>query len=126
MTRSYGFILTLTLSITLLVASILLSQSASDGDLFGDYYAALIILNITGITILAVLTFFQIRKLVITLRNKALGSRLTLRFISTFVILAIVPLGMVYYFAVQFLNRSIDSWFDVQIEQALDEYGRRR
>lgn len=121
MTRSYGFILTLTLSITLLVASILLSQSASDGDLFGDYYAALIILNITGITILAVLTFFQIRKLVITLRNKALGSRLTLRFISTFVILAIVPLGMVYYFAVQFLNRSIDSWFDVQIEQALDD-----
>ncbi len=28
---------------------------------------------------------------------------------------------MVYYFAVQFLSRSIDSWFDTQIEQALDD-----
>ena len=28
---------------------------------------------------------------------------------------------MVYYFSVQFLSRSIDSWFDVRIEKALDD-----
>ncbi len=121
MNRSAGFALTLALSLGLLIASVLLSQSARDDDLFGDYYAALIILNIAGIAILAILTFFQIRRLIIEFRGRVLGSRLTLRFIGTFVILAVVPLAMVYYFAVQFLSRSIDSWFDVQIEQALDD-----
>jgi len=119
--HSQGFALTLILSLALLGASILLSQSAQDGDLFGDYYTALIILNAAGISILALLTFFQVRKLVSAFRARALGSRLTLRFIATFAILALVPLAMVYYFSVQFLSRSIDSWFDVRIEKALDD-----
>lgn len=121
MRHSQGFALTLILSLALLGASILLSQSAQDGDLFGDYYTALIILNAAGISILALLTFFQVRKLVSAFRARALGSRLTLRFIATFAILALVPLAMVYYFSVQFLSRSIDSWFDVRIEKALDD-----
>lgn len=121
MKNSQGFALTLILSLALLGASILLSQSAQDGDLFGDYYTALIILNAAGISILALLTFFQVRKLVSAFRARALGSRLTLRFIATFAILALVPLAMVYYFSVQFLSRSIDSWFDVRIEKALDD-----
>ena len=62
MRNSQGFALTLILSLALLGASILLSQSAQDGDLFGDYYTALIILNAAGISILALLTFFQVRK----------------------------------------------------------------
>ena len=121
MRNSQGFALTLILSLALLGASILLSQSAQDGDLFGDYYTALIALNAAGIFILALLTFFQVRKLVSAFRARALGSRLTLRFIATFAILALVPLAMVYYFSVQFLSRSIDSWFDVRIEKALDD-----
>ncbi len=121
MRNSQGFVLTLILSLALLGASILLSQSAQDGDLFGDYYTALIVLNAAGISILALLTFFQVRKLVSAFRARALGSRLTLRFIATFAILALVPLAMVYYFSVQFLSRSIDSWFDVRIEKALDD-----
>ena len=121
MRNSQGFALTLILSLALLGASILLSQSAQDGDLFGDYFAALIILNAVGIAILALLIFFQVRRLVSAFRARALGSRLTLRFIATFAILALVPLAMVYYFSVQFLSRSIDSWFDVRIEKALDD-----
>ena len=121
MRNSQGFALTLTLSLALLGASVLLSQSAQDSDLFGDHYTALIILNVAGIAILALLTFFQVRRLVSAFRARALGSRLTLRFIGTFAILALVPLAMVYYFSVQFLSRSIDSWFDVRIEKALDD-----
>ncbi len=36
-----------------------------------------------------------------------------------FIGLAVAPLVLVYLFAVQFLNRGIDSWFDVQVEQGL-------
>ena len=119
--RSLGFTLTLALSLLLLGASVFLSQNARDDDLFGDYYGALIALNIFGVAVLAILTFFQVRKLVGAFRARALGSRLTLRFVATFAVLTIIPLAMVYYFAVQFLSRSIDSWFNVQIEQALDD-----
>jgi len=119
--RYLGPLFVLTFSIALLGASVLLAQSAQDDDFFGDYYGALIALNLIGVAILALLTFFQVRKLVSAFRTRALGSRLTLRFVTTFAVLAIIPLAMVYYFAVQFLSRSIDSWFDTQIEQALDD-----
>jgi len=118
---SRGFGLTLVLSLLLLGASVFLSQSAQDGDLFGDSYTALIILNAVGIAILALLTFIQVRRLFSAFRARTLGSRLTLRFIATFAVLTLVPLAMVYYFSVQFLSRSIDSWFDVRIEKALDD-----
>ena len=121
MRTSRGFSLTLVLSLLLLGASVFLSQSAQDGDLFGDYYTALIILNAVGIAILALLTFIQVRRLFSAFRARTLGSRLTLRFIATFAVLTLVPLAMVYYFSVQFLSRSIDSWFDVRIEKALDD-----
>ena len=121
MKTSRGFGLTLVLSLLLLGASVFLSQSAQDGDLFGDYYTALIILNAVGIAILALLTFIQVRRLFSAFRARTLGSRLTLRFIATFAVLTLVPLAMVYYFSVQFLSRSIDSWFDVRIEKALDD-----
>ena len=121
MKRYLGPIFILTFSIALLGASVLLTQSAQDDDLFGDYYAALIALNLVGVAILALLTFLQVRKLVIAFRARTLGSRLTMRFVITFAVLAIIPLAMVYYFAVQFLSRSVDSWFDTQIEQALDD-----
>ncbi len=121
MKRYLGPLFVLTFSIALLGASVLLTQSAQDDDFFGDYYGALIALNLIGVAILALLTFFQVRKLVSAFRARALGSRLTLRFVTTFAVLAIIPLAMVYYFAVQFLSRSIDSWFDTQIEQALDD-----
>ena len=119
--RYLGPLFVLTFSIALLGASVLLTQSAQDDDFFGDYYGALIALNLIGVAILALLTFFQVRKLVSAFRTRALGSRLTLRFVTTFAVLAIIPLAMIYYFAVQFLSRSIDSWFDTQIEQALDD-----
>jgi nitrogen fixation/metabolism regulation signal transduction histidine kinase len=119
--RALGFGVTLTVSLALLSISVFLTQTADQEDLFGDYYGALIALNIFGISALAVLTLFQIRKLVGSIRARALGSRLTMRFVATFAVLAVIPLVMVYYFAVQYLSRSIDSWFDVQIEQALDD-----
>ena len=112
---------TLLLSAFLLIASILLSRAAGNDELFGDFYTALILLNVIGISLLALMSAFQIWRLIGQFRARVLGSRLTLRFVGTFAVLALIPLAVVYYFAVQFLSRGIDSWFDVQIEQALDD-----
>ena len=112
---------TLLLSAFLLIASVLLSRAAGNDELFGDFYSALILLNVIGIGLLALMSAFQIWRLIGQFRARVLGSRLTLRFVGTFAVLALIPLAVVYYFAVQFLSRGIDSWFDVQIEQALDD-----
>ena len=112
---------TLLLSAFLLIASVLLSRAAGNDELFGDFYSALILLNVIGISLLALMSAFQIWRLIGQFRARVLGSRLTLRFLGTFAVLALIPLAVVYYFAVQFLSRGIDSWFDVQIEQALDD-----
>ena len=119
--RLLGPSFTLLLSAFLLIASVLLSRAAGNDELFGDFYSALILLNVVGISLLALMSAFQIWRLIGQFRAKVLGSRLTLRFVGTFAVLALIPLAVVYYFAVQFLSRGIDSWFDVQIEQALDD-----
>ena len=37
-----------------------------------------------------------------------------------FVGLAVLPLLLVFYFSIQFINRGIDTWFDVEVEAGLD------
>jgi len=39
---------------------------------------------------------------------------------AVFVLMAVIPGGLVYAISVQFLNRSIDSWFDVPVDKALE------
>jgi len=60
-------------------------------------------------------------RLVRQYRRAATGSRLTARLVGTFVIMALVPVVIVFYFSLGFLQRGIDSWFDVRIEQAMDD-----
>jgi nitrogen fixation/metabolism regulation signal transduction histidine kinase len=43
------------------------------------------------------------------------------RLLLSFVLLALAPVAVVYYFSVDFIQRGIDSWFDVRIEQAFDD-----
>ncbi len=46
---------------------------------------------------------------------------MTTRLVVMFVILSVVPVSVVYYFSLQFIQRGIDSWFDVRIEQGLND-----
>jgi len=109
------------LSIIFLITSFLLTPATQDADLFGDYYLALMFLNVIGAIILALLTTLNIWRLIREFKARVMGSRLTLRFVGAFAMLTVTPLIIVYFFAVNFLSRGIDSWFDVQIEQALDD-----
>jgi len=38
-----------------------------------------------------------------------------------FVGLAVLPLLVVFYFSIQFINSGIDSWFNIEVEEALDD-----
>ena len=105
----------------LLVSLSLMSDATHNSERFGQLYSWLLLLNTLGLVVLTGLIGTNLYWLVSQYRARAPGARLTSRLVVTFVILAVVPIAIVYYFSLQFLQRGIDSWFDVQIEEALDD-----
>jgi nitrogen fixation/metabolism regulation signal transduction histidine kinase len=111
----------LILSLLLLAALLLLSFAAQNTTKLTDLYAPLLVINLVGIIVLLVLNLGSIYKLIKQVRAKVIGSRLTLRMVAMFTVLAFLPLSVVYYISIQFLSHGIDSWFDVRIEQAMSD-----
>lgn len=111
--------LVLTVSAFFLVTTISLSMSAQNPQGQGDWFTAWLVVNIIGIVVLLAFLIASLVRLVQQYRKRVLGSRLMVRFVILFVILTTLPIGVVYYFSAQFLNRSVDSWFDDKIDQAL-------
>jgi len=112
--------LVLTVSTFFLVTTISLSMSAQNSQGQGNWFTAWLVVNIIGIVVLLAFLIASLVRLVQQYRQKVLGSRLMVRFVILFIILTTLPIGVVYYFSAQFLNRSVDSWFDDKIDQALD------
>ncbi|MFV2031992.1 MAG: ATP-binding protein [Gammaproteobacteria bacterium] len=107
--------------ILLMVSLYSISDATSNSATFGKYYSWLVFFNAIGLVALLGLIVYNVYKLIVQYRLKAVGSRLTTRLISVFVLLTIIPVSIVYYFSLSFLHRSIDSWFDVGIETALED-----
>lgn len=116
-----GPIPALVLSLLLLTALLLLSFAAQNEAKLADIFAPLLIVNLAGIALLFILSLASLVKLVRQVRAHVIGSRLTLRIVLMFTLLAFLPLSAVYYISIQFLSRGIDSWFDVRIEQAMED-----
>jgi len=111
----------LALVILLVVSLYAISDATSNSATFGKYYNWLIFFNVVGLISLLALIIYNVFKLIVQYRLKTIGSRLTARMIGVFVLLTIIPVSIVYYFSLSFLHRSIDSWFDVGIETALED-----
>ncbi|MCC6302271.1 MAG: HAMP domain-containing protein [Gammaproteobacteria bacterium] len=105
----------------LLVSLYLMSAATQNSEEFGRLYFSLLLINILGLVTLVVLIGANLARLIRQYRKGAAGSRLTVRLVVMFVILALVPVSLVYYFSLGFIERGIDSWFDVQIEKAFDD-----
>ena len=119
--RTYvGVLPMLVFFILLLVSLSYLSDATHNSERFGQMYSGLLIINGVGLILLGALVVTNIISLIRQRRMKAAGARMASRLVVMFVVLAIVPVSVVYYFSLQFLQRGIDSWFDVRIEQGLD------
>lgn len=105
----------------LVVLLYMMSRATQNSAQFSDLYAWLLILILMVAFILILLIGSNLFRLVRQYKNRATGSRLTARLVVIFVVLAIVPVSLVYYFSLQFLRHGVDSWFDVKIERALDD-----
>ena len=98
----------------------LLSRASSNTASFGEHYTLLIALNILLVVVLAGLIGYQIWIVRKRIRERVFGARLTMRLIIMFALMAVVPGTLIYGVSVQFLSRSIESWFDVRVDSALE------
>jgi nitrogen fixation/metabolism regulation signal transduction histidine kinase len=99
---------------------LLASASSNTTALFSRYYWQLFGLNALLTTLLFVTLIVQLYKLRQKVKDRVFGSRLTLRLTMTFALVAVLPGLLIYVLSVQFLTRSIDTWFDVRVDTALE------
>lgn len=73
---------------------------------------------------IAILLFFLVANCYSLYRQYArdeLGSKLTMKMVTLFLLLTVIPFSLIYYFSIQFLNKGVNSWFDVKIEQTVQD-----
>lgn len=98
----------------------LLAAASGNTAMFSRHYALLLGLNAALAAALLALIGYQLWVLTAKLRARVFGSRLTLRFLLMFLPMVIVPGGLVYVVSLQFMAKSIESWFDVRVDNALE------
>jgi len=98
----------------------LLATASGNTTVFASHYSLLLGLNAVLAALLAALVAWQIRSLWRKYRERAFGSRLTVRLLLLLALMAVVPGALVYTVSVQFLSKSIESWFDVKVDAALE------
>jgi len=98
----------------------LLASASSNTAFFERNYPVLLGINGVIAGLLFVLVVALIRRLVKRLRAKQFGARMMMRFTIAFALMGVLPGVLIYIVSTQFLSRSIESWFDVRVERALD------
>jgi len=104
-----------------LTALFLLSRTAQNSEDFDRLHTLLLLINVAGVLVLFAFLIGNLARLWRDYRNHVPGSKLKARMVGMSVTLAVVPMLVVFYFSVQFINRGIDTWFNVEIEKGLDD-----
>ena len=104
-----------------LAAILFMAQTAQNSEQFSRLHPWILMINIAGLVVLVGLLAVKLTQLIRDWRGHVIGSRLKARMVWIFGVLATLPILLVYFFAVQFLNRGIDSWFNVEIRRSLDD-----
>ncbi|HYP72111.1 MAG TPA: HAMP domain-containing protein, partial [Variovorax sp.] len=103
-----------------LVLMFLLAQATNNRALYERNYARLFGINVVVATVLVIVIGWVAFRLLRRLRQGKFGSRLLINLAMIFALVGVVPGLLVYVVSYQFVARSIESWFDVKVEGALD------
>ena len=88
----------------------------------------LININLLLLILLIFLVFRNLVKLFYDRKRKVIGSKLKTKLVITFITLTLLPTIILFFFSINFINNSIEFWFNVPVEQALEnslKVGRR-
>ena len=103
-----------------IVLLFLLAQATNNQELYERNYGRLFVLNIIVAALLLLVILWIALRLFIRLRRGKFGSRLLVKLAAIFGLVGFVPGLLIYTVSYQFVSRSIESWFDVKVEGALD------
>ncbi len=84
-------------------------------------FLGLININIILIVLLIFLVLRNTVKLFLERKRKVMGSRLMTKLITAFVAFTIVPTFVLFFVVIGFINKSIDGWFAIKVEDSLQE-----
>jgi nitrogen fixation/metabolism regulation signal transduction histidine kinase len=98
----------------------LLATASANSALFARSYNLLLALNGTMLAVLTALVGYQLLRLRRNLKAGVFGSRLAMRLVLLFALVAVLPGALLYGVSVQFIGKSIESWFDVRVDRALE------
>ncbi len=103
-----------------LVLMFLLTQATTNRDLYERNYTRLFALNVVVALLLLLVIVWIAYRLFKRLRQKKFGSRLLVKLAAVFALAGFAPGVLIYVVSYQFVSRSIESWFDVKVEGALE------
>ncbi len=103
-----------------LVLLFLLTQATTNRDLYERNYSRLFVLNVVVAGLLLAAIVWIAYRLIRRLRQGKFGSRLLVKLAAIFALAGFAPGVLIYVVSYQFVSRSIESWFDVKVEGALD------
>ncbi|MGR4872249.1 ATP-binding protein [Variovorax sp. LARHSF232] len=103
-----------------LVLMFLLAQATNNRALYERNYARLFGINVVVAVLLMLVIGWVAFRLIQRLRQGKFGSRLLIKLAAIFALVGVVPGVLIYVVSYQFVSRSIESWFDVKVEGALD------
>ena len=97
----------------------LLFPASGDTPLLSKSFPALLVVGAVIAAALLALVGWQLWQLRRRIRAGVFGSKLTFRLMLWFGLVALLPATVVFGASVFFLNRSIETWFDVRVDTAL-------
>ncbi|MET5013706.1 sensor histidine kinase EsaS [Burkholderia pseudomallei] len=108
-----------TVAITALLLLVLLAAASANTEFFDRYYSWLYSANIIVALVFMLVVLGLVGMIVARLRKGKFGTRLLAKLVVFFTLVGVVPGGIIYIVSYQFVSRSIESWFDVNVETAL-------
>ena len=103
-----------------LVLLFLLTMATTHRDLYERNYARLFAVNVVVASLLLLVICWITYRLLKRLQQKKFGSRLLLKLAIGFALVGFAPGMLIYVVSYQFVSRSIESWFDIKVEGALE------
>lgn len=114
-----GVVLAIVVAIGL-VLLFLLTLATGNRELYERYYTQLFVVNVVVALLLLGVIGWIAWRLLKRLRQGRFGSRLLIKLAAIFALAGFAPGMLIYVVSYQFVSRSIESWFDVQVEGALE------
>ena len=103
-----------------LVLLYLLTQATNNREMYEQNYARLFTINVVVATALLLAIAWVGLRLYQRVRQGRFGSRLLVKIATIFALVGVAPGFLIYIVSYQFVARSIETWFDVKVEGALE------